>query len=102
MLGPVIVPIDILGVGNENGLDGINQPTVVLAVDELPTANTLGLLHVNVCVGMAADTLGAVVWDKITTGNGVWQPLIGSRTTNVHVPGTVVMVQLVPLNKLVE
>ena len=51
---------------------------------------------------MLAATLGAVVWDRIITGNGVWQPLIGSNTTKVQVPGTVVIVQLVPLNKLDE
>lgn len=93
VFGPVGVPSVIVGVGNENGAAGINQVTIVFGVNEVPIASTVGLLQVKVWVNIVADTFGNTVFDNNTTGNGVWQPLTGSNTTKVQVPGTPVVVQ---------
>ena len=108
MFGPVptnvpeLAPIVILAVGDENGAAGNNHVTFTSAVVELPTANTVGLVQVKVWVNIAAVTLGNTVLDKTVAGIGVWQPLIGSNTTKVHVPGTGVVVHDCELNKLAD
>jgi xanthosine utilization system XapX-like protein len=94
-------PKVIVGVGNENGADGINQPKSVFGVDEVPTANTVGFIQVKVWVKIPAETSGVTVLLNTTTGKGVWQLLFGSRATSVQVPGMAVVVHDVPLNKTV-
>ena len=57
--------------GKEFGNTGINQVTLVLGVVEEPTANTVGLLQVKVCVNILALTFGGAVLEVITTGTGL-------------------------------
>ena len=48
VLGPVGVPIIIVGLNIEGGIDGTNQFITELAVDEVPVAKSVGLKHVKV------------------------------------------------------
>jgi len=88
-------------VPNVGGKPGIFHVTIAFGVDDVPCANTVGLLQVKVCVNIVADTFGNVVFDNTTTGKGAWQPLIGSYVIAVHVPTEPVVTHCEPLKLIV-
>ena len=83
-------------VESKGGVDGTPQLMVVLAVLDVPVPITVGLLQVRVWVNMVADTFGATVFCIMGTANWVLQKLLLSCTITVHVPGMVVVVDVLP------
>ena len=94
--GPFTGPMTQVAVDSNGGVEGTPQLITVLAVVEDPVARTVGFLHVRVCVSILALTFGAMVFCRTGTERTVLHQLELSCTITVHVPGTVVTVEVFP------
>ena len=97
VFGPLPGPTIIVDVATNGGGIGCIQLICVFGVEDVPVANTVGLLHVSVCVKIFIATFGEIVFCEIITGKIVLQKFVLSCTTTVHVPGKVVTVEVFPI-----